>query len=182
MAIKLYKRQVNKKKGDAQQVHYSDKQKFEAVVSYLVTGNMAAVSDITGIPHDTLRHWKMAPWWKEMESQARQQKRIEVSGKLTKVIDKAFKEVEDRLENGDWVYNQKTGEVRRVAVNARTAGDILTKSIDRQIILDKIQEVPETKQEAVLDRLESIAKRLQEASGTKKLPPVVIEGEVIEGN
>lgn len=179
MPVKYTRRTVKKKPGDHKQVQHSDKTKFDAVVSYMAIGNMSVVSEITGVPHDTLRHWKMTSWWKDLESQIRQSKRVEVSGKLSRVIDKAFKVVEDRLENGDFIIN-KNGVVQRQEVSAKTAGDILHKSIDRQVMLDKIQEVPETKQEAVLDRLESIAKRLAEAANIKKLPPVVIEGELVQ--
>lgn len=171
MPVKHYKRQINKKKGDIKQAQYSDRQRYEAVITYLAIGNMAIVADTTGIPHDTLRHWKMQPWWKELEQQAREQKRVQVSGRLSKVIEKAAKVVEDRLENGDYRID-RNGDLLRIPVNAKTAGDILSKSIDKQVLLDKIEEVPDTKEEAVLDRLESIARRLQEAA-RMKTPQVI---------
>ena len=180
MPVKHYKRQVNKKKGDIKQAQYSDKQRYEAVITYLALGNMAIVADATGIPHDTLRHWKMQPWWKDLEQQAREQKRLQISGKLSRVIEKAAKVVEDRLEHGDYRIN-KNGDLLRIPVNAKTAGDILTKSIDKQVLLDKIEEVPETKEEAVLDRLESIAKRLQEAAKLKTPQVIDVIPEHIEG-
>ena len=181
MPVKIYKRQINKKPGDKQQTQYSDKQKFEVVAAYMVMGNMAAVAQATGIPHDTIRHWKQTPWWKDLEEQIRKQARVEVSGKLKRVIDKAFIVVEDRLENGEWVYNSKTGDIVRVGVSAKTAGDILHKSIDRQVVLDKIQEAPETREEAVLDRLASIEKRLIEAAKIRPQPNIIdVEAESTE--
>lgn len=173
MPVKTYKRQVRKKATDGPQARYSDIQKFEAVAAFMTLGNMAMVAQATNIPHDTLRHWKQTPWWKDLEEQIRKQARVEVSGKLKRIIDKAFTLVEDRLENGDWVYNPKTGDIRRVGVSAKTAGDILTKSIDRQIILEKIQEAPETREEAVLDRLASIEQRLIEAAKIRPRPQVI---------
>lgn len=181
MPVKYYKRQINKRPGDKQQAHYSDKQKYEAVVAYLAIGNMAIVADATGIPHDSLRRWKMAQWWKDIESQVKNQQNIEVSGKLNKIINKAAKVVEDRLENGDYRIT-KDGDLLRVPVNAKTAGDILTKAIDKQALIQRIMEKPETQEEAVTDRLESIAKRLIEASKIKKVTNVIdITPEVIEG-
>lgn len=138
----------------------------------MALGNMSAVSEVTGIPHDRLRTWKMAPWWKDLEAQIRQQKRVEVSGKLSRIIDKAFKTVEDRLENGDWRVD-KRGQVTRIPVNARTAGDILAKSIDKQVLIDRIQEAPEIKEEAVMDRLRSIEQRLIQAAKIKKIPEII---------
>lgn len=178
MAIKHYTRHVDRKKGAVGHVPYSPKQRFQAVVTYLATGNMAVTAEIVDIPPERLRGWKMEPWWKEMEDEVRQQKRVEVSGKLGKIIDKAFKVVEDRLENGDYIYNTKTGGIRRVEVNAKTAGDILHKSIDRQVLLDKITIIPEAKEEQVMDRLKSIELRLIEAAKIRPLPKL-IEADVI---
>lgn len=167
MATKVIRRQINKPKGSTTKQHYSDKQKYEAVVAFLAIGNMAIVADATGIPHDRLRQWKQLPWWKDIEAQVRNQHRVEVTGKLNKIIDKAAKVIEDRLENGDYRVSKK-GELLRIPVNAKTAGDILAKSIDKHVLMEKIAERPDIQEEAVADRLESIAKRLIEASKVKR--------------
>lgn len=182
MPTKVVRRQVNKKPTDGKAARWSDKQKFEAVVSYLMMGNWVIVSDHTGVPVDTLRHWKQQEWWKEMEAQIRSQKNIEVSGKLRRLVDKAFKEVEDRVENGDWHYNYRTGKVERRPVSAKTAGEILVKALDKQVLIDKliVEQSKEAKEEAVMDRLKSIEARLLEARAIKR-EPKVIDAEVITG-
>src|SRR5690242_2621769 len=119
MPIKYYKRKVGKKPGDVKQAQWSDKQKFDTVAAYMVIGNIKATAEATGVPPDTIKYWKAQEWWKDYEGQIRQQTRVQVSGKLLKVIEKAFKVVEDRLENGDWLFNSRTGEIRRVGVSAK---------------------------------------------------------------
>lgn len=180
MPVVVKKIQVNKKKSDSKAAHWSDRQKFEAVTTYMMTGSWPVVSEATSIPIDTLRHWKMQPWWKELESQIRQQRHVEISGKLKRVIDKAFEVIEDRVENGDWHYNPRTQKVERRPVNARVAGEILTKAIDKEILLEKLAEKPVQAEEAVMDRLKAIEMRLLEAAKVKRDPPQVIEGELVE--
>ncbi len=181
MPIKYYKRKVGKKPGDVKQAQWSDKQKFDTVAAYMVIGNIKATAEATGVPPDTIKYWKAQEWWKDYEGQIRQQTRVQVSGKLLKVIEKAFKVVEDRLENGDWLFNSRTGEIRRVGVSAKTAGDILHKSIDRQVVLEKIQSEPEMKEEAIIDRLKSIEQRLIQASKIRPKAQVIdVEPEQIK--
>lgn len=173
MPLKHYVREVNKRKTDHKQAHWSDKQKFQAVTTYLLVGKWPLVSDATGIPIDTLKKWKQSDWWKEYETEIRRSNNIEVSGKLSKVREKATEVVMDRLDNGDFQFNPKTGKFSRRPVNAKVASEIMVKTIDRELILQKLEEKPETKEEAILDRLDAIASKLLQASKAKK-------GEVID--
>lgn len=141
-----------------------------------MVGRWAVVSDATGVPVDTLKKWKQADWWKDYEREIRQASRIEVTGKLQKIIHKATDVVQDRLENGDIFFDSKTGEIKRKPIGAKVASDIMTKTIDKQILLEKIQDAPELQEEAIMDRLKSIQDQLRKNS--KKTPEVIIDAEV----
>lgn len=173
MPIKTHKRQVNKKKTDGRYAQWSDKQKFEAVTMFLLVGKMILVSDATGIPIDTLRHWKMTDWWKEYENEIRRSKHIETTGKLAKIRDKASDVVLDRLEHGDFQYNPKTGQFVRRPVNAKTASEIMVKSIDKETLLEKLDEKPEESHESIMDRLNHIADKLLQAAGKVRKPQIL---------
>lgn len=142
----------------------------------MMVGRWAVVSDATGVPVDTLKKWKQADWWKDYEREIRQASRIEVTGKLQKIIHKATDVVQDRLENGDIFFDSKTGEIKRKPIGAKVASDIMTKTIDKQILLEKIQDAPELQEEAIMDRLKSIQDQLRKNS--KKTPEVIIDAEV----
>lgn len=177
MATSIIRREINKNpKVHSKQVHWSEKQKLEAVTTYLMVGRWAVVSDATGVPVDTLKKWKQADWWKDYEKEIKQASRLEVTGKLHKIIHKATDVVADRLENGDIFFDSKTGEIKRKPVGAKVASDIMNKTIDKQVLLEKIQEAPEVQNEAIMDRLKNIQEQLRKNS--KK--PILIEAEVID--
>lgn len=126
---------INKKPNDHNQVHWSDKQKYNAVVLYKMTGNMAAVSRSLGIPTNTLFVWRKSKWWPQFEADLLQEKKALTSASLEKLAKKAAEVTADRLDNGDWVFVQ--GELRRKPVPALTANKILQESIEREIKLEE---------------------------------------------
>jgi len=116
---------------------WSDKQKMEAVKSYLLLGNVALVSRILNIPEVTIRYWRRSEWWAACIEDIRTQEKVELSGKLKTIVEKSLEAVEDRLLNGDFVLNQKTGQMERKQVNMKDAHKVATDLIDRKALLDK---------------------------------------------
>lgn len=177
MPVKQYKRQVNKKQGDHKQAQWSDKQKYEAVATYLILGSLRGTAMQLGIPELTIRKWHISDWWPEYELEIRNTARAQTTGKLRSITERAMKIVEDRLEQGDLIYDQKTGKLVRKPVGAHVANKILNDSFDRQILLEKLQreEKKEVKQEEIqntLLRLQSEFSRFAKAK--------TIEGELAE--
>ncbi len=181
MPIKHYKRQVRKNPiYDGPKAHWSDKQRLEAVTLYLVVGQMTTVAATLKIPVDTLRHWKMQPWWKEYEADIRRANNLQVSGKLQNLINKSADLVLDRLENGDFIFDTATGKIKRRPLSAKVGADILTKTIDKEILLQKLEVKEEVQEEAIMDRLKSIQDILR-ANGRKQLPVIDVPYSHVEG-
>ena len=97
---------------------YSDEDRRRAVVEYFVAGNMTIVAERTGIPRTTLNGWRQTEWWDEMLVELRQEKGDELDAKLTKLIDSAFDQAHDRVENGDYRLT-KDGKLIRVPMSGR---------------------------------------------------------------
>jgi hypothetical protein len=116
---------------------WGDKQKVEAVQSYLLLGNLALSSRILGIPEVTLRVWKASTWWKDLVEDIKMQENMQMSGRLKKIVDASLIAVEDRLLNGDLVYDQKSGEMRRKAVNMKDAHKVAIDLMEKREHLDK---------------------------------------------
>ena len=117
---------------------WSDEKRVEAVNAFLIYGSMRKVSDVVGIPVDTLRDWrKFKPWWKELENVLREEHDIGVAGELSDVVDKTISSIADRIKNGDFVYNPRSGEVTRVPVSASNLNKIAATMIDRKLTLQK---------------------------------------------
>ncbi len=109
---------------------WSYKSRVEALTVYLTLGNAKATAEHTGIPATTIRDWMNKPWWTELAEEIRKEKEDEIDAKLTKLIDKTLSTLEDRLTEGEVVYNPRTGEQVRVPV----------KTIDAVRIFDKVHE------------------------------------------
>jgi len=137
---------------------WSNEARLQAVSQYLVLGNMSLVSGITGIPHQLLRSWKAQPWWKDMENEVRLTENIEMDTKLSKIVDKSLEAVLDRVENGEYFYDQKTGKVRRKPASlkdvSKVSVDLLTK---RELLRGNATERKEVSQVSVADQLKQLA-------------------------
>jgi hypothetical protein len=97
--------------------HYSDQQRREAVLCYLLHGNWRTVSEATGIPHRTLNDWAMQPWYATLLAEVRAEKGSELEGAFTRIIHKATEHLLDRIKHGDPVM--VAGQVKRKPVSAR---------------------------------------------------------------
>ena len=136
---------------------WSQEARIQAVSQYLVLGNMALVSATTGIPHQLLRAWKQQPWWTEMVNQIRATENLQTDTKLTKIVDRSLDAVLDRVENGDFVYNQKTGQIVRKPVNMKDAAKV---SVDLLSKRELLRGNPTERQETVIpiaDQLKALA-------------------------
>src|SRR5215471_7749191 len=114
---------------------YSDQQRREAVVLYVLHGNWKRVSELTGIPERTLNDWSVQPWFGTMLAEVRAEKGAELDGAYTRILDKALQELLDRLEHGD-PYTVG-GEVKRKPVSARDLALVAAISfVKRQVSRD----------------------------------------------
>lgn len=168
--------QRNLKKVHVTNKHWPIEKKIEVVSQYLVLGNMKLVAATTGVSHDLIRQWKGQPWWKELESEIRQTQNIEMDTKLSKIVDKSLDAVMDRLDNGDFFYDQKTGQIKRKPVAMRDAARVTTDMISkRELLRHGVDERKETTQIAVAEQLKMLAAEFAKWNNTKKPEPIVLE-------
>jgi histone H3/H4 len=176
-----FKQGLRKKRAPRKGLPWTVDQRYNAVATWLTAGNLPLTSNITGIPVETLRAWKYdQAWWDDVVKEIKESNRLQTNSKVQKITEKAVDVVIDRLENGDFVYNQKTGKLSRKPVGAHVANRILNDSIDKQVLFDKIkrEEVKETREEEIKARLENLAKQFS-AFATKN-PPKTIEATDVE--
>lgn len=137
--------------------HYSDSQKIEAVTTYLMVGSLPLVASLLKININTLKLWKKSEWWKDVELDLRTQQDLQLSKRLQGIVTRSLDAIEDRLDNGDFVYDQKTGKIRRKPVSMRDAHKVMMDVQERaDTLIDRhIQEqsVSTDKIEKTLDKL-----------------------------
>lgn len=158
--------------------HWPMEKKIEVVSQFLVLGNLKMVAAMTGVSYDLVRQWKCQPWWKELEAEIRQTQNIEMDTKLSKIVERSLDAVLDRVENGDFIYDNKTGEIRRKPANlrdvARVSVDMLSK---RELLRGNATERKETTQIPVAEQLKLLAAEFAKWQGK---PQEVIDVEMVE--
>jgi len=82
--------------------HYTNEQRRRVITDYLVTGNITKTADMNNMPRRTVGTWIKSEWGVELLAEVRHEKREEFDAHLTKLIDVAFDEAEDRITNGDF--------------------------------------------------------------------------------
>lgn len=153
---------------------HPDSTKIKAVTTWLALGKMPLVAGVVGVPLATLRQWRMQPWWGDMVRDIQSEDRLELDSKLKKIVERTLTVVEDRVENGDFQFNSRTGNVERVPVKLRDIHKVAVDLIDRRQALAK-SEVEQIEQTAIEDVLKKLAGQF--AQWVK--PVRTIEGEVV---
>ena len=182
----VIKPQVKKKSGpkttlQAKKNHkgwYPEETRIEAVALFATFGNVAEVARIMNMKATTIRQWKMSEWWHEMLSRVHDEKDEELDSKFTKTIDKAIDEINDRLVNGEYVHNPKTGITVRVKPKMRDIAYVTSTHIDkRQLLRGK----PTSRTEKVSsdERLSKLAKEFAKFVGSTDITEEV---EVIDAD
>ena len=146
---------------------WSDKQKMEAINSYLLLGNLALTGRLLNIPEITLRVWKATTWWKDAVAEVKASEKVELSAKIKKLVEASMTVVEDRLVNGDFQFDQKSGTMVRKPVNMKDAHKVSIDLQNRQDILEKTDVVVQT-EEHVEDKLLKLAEKFADMA-TKKI-------------
>ena len=183
MAGRLVYVKMNKTKA-GQLGHWKEAKRIEAVTVYLSTGSLTETGRLLGIPYKTLEGWKSQDWWKELVEKMQAEDDQKLDAKTTKLIDKALEQLMDRIENGEHIYDQKTGKTKRMPAKLRDLNTAFTTILDkRQLLRNKPTKIVEQQSTAVqLQNLaDSFAKFVNKT--TKELPTEhYIEGDTVVQN
>ena len=144
--------------------HWKESKRIEAITTYLSTGNLTETGRMTGVPLKTLEQWKKSDWWKEMEKRIRSDEDQQMDAKLTKIIDKTLEKLVDSIENGEHIYDQRTGQVKRMPAKMRDLNNAFNTILDKRQLIRKqpTKIIEQTTTAAQLQNLaESFAKFVQ---------------------
>lgn len=141
--------------------------RVRAVALYQIYGNLNKVSEILDMPSGTIRRWKTEDWWEDVTKKIRAEKNEEMDAKMTQIIEKAMKAVEDRLENGD-VQITKEGEIFRAPVKLRDAVYTSEKLIDKRNLL-RGEPTRISESGAVGNRLEQLKEQFKRFVNAKEI-------------
>jgi len=145
---------------------WSDGQKLEAVQTYLMLGSVRMTSAALKIPEITLKVWRATAWWKDLEAELKIQDELQLSTRLKKIAEKSFAVVEDRLENGNFIFDQKTGKIRRIPVSLKDAHKVAVDSVVQKDMIGK-RHVDTANDGQIINKLEQLALKFAEMASQK---------------
>lgn len=159
--------------------HWSEKKKLDALALFASTGSATLVSNQLGVPYKTIETWRRTDWWKEGIAGIRNSENDVLDAKLTKALDKALDSVMDRIDNGEYIYDQKTGKIKRAPAKLRDVNHALNSIIDKRQLIRKLPTriTESSTSEAQLRQLAQ-----QFAEFTKKITPPEKIVEYIDGD
>jgi hypothetical protein len=163
---------------------WKEAKRIEVLTTFLATGSQAHTAAITGVPEETIRTWRKSEWWAERTKEFKSDNSLVLSNKLTKIMDRALDAVVDRIDNGEFVFDPKTGITTRVPPKLRDVQKVASDMIDKKTLLEKItKDKEETKQTITADHLVMLAKEFAKFANGGKEPSeamdlkTVIDGE-----
>jgi hypothetical protein len=147
---------------------WSPETRIKAVTLYLLYGNSERVGKALGMPSATIRRWKMEPWWAELVHRVRLEGNDKLDSQISKTIQKAMQEVEDRLENGEYVYDGRRGEMVRVPVKTTDAVRVVGTLFDKRALL-RGEPTKRVEQTNINDKLKQMAEQFAKFAKTKEI-------------
>jgi hypothetical protein len=170
------------KTGKGERGTWPESYRMKALTTFLATGSQAHTAAITGIPEQTIASWRKQEWWNERIKEIREGENIQLDAKLTKVMDKALDAVVDRIENGEYMYDPRTGEIRRVPAKLRDVQKVAGDMIDKKTLLAKVQKGKEEQKQAITaDHLVMLAREFSKFATGKEHKDVDDVKTVIDG-
>lgn len=167
---------LRKARGITKQAQWSHKQKMEVVQAYLALGNVMLVVAATGVPEDTVRKWKMSQWWKDALEEMKRSQKLQLSGRLKTILEKTVNALEDRVVNGDYVWDKDTMEFsKRRPVRGEILNRITSDLIDKQLILEKAATEERVDDEALDLRLKKLKDEMIKFAKAKTIEGVPYE-------
>jgi flagellar biosynthesis chaperone FliJ len=138
--------------------------RLEAVRLYNILGNLRTVAEQLDIDHTMLASWKRSEWWPELMDEIRTERKSKQSVKINNLINQSLDHIEDRLTNGDWILNNKTGELIRKPVALREATTVANNLLTRQAQIEELESKVNTTKETVQETLKTLADEFKKYS------------------
>jgi hypothetical protein len=142
--------------------------RFKFVNDYLLDPNLAKVARSHNVPYQTAVTWKSKEWWHSMAEEILQNHKDDVLSRQRRIIEKTYGEIEDRLENGDEMFDKEVGHVR-VKVKANHLATIADTTLKaNQLLSGKATQISHVTIEGLADKLRDITLKAQEKDITPK--------------
>jgi len=157
---------------------WPESKKQEAVVTYLSTGSVTETGRACNVPPETVGQWKNTDWWKQMVESIQSGEGQRTDNKISTTIDKALDLILDRMDTGDYQYDQRTGRMVKIPLKARDLERVASGLFDKRQLIRKQPTNIKAADLGQADRLLALAEQFAAMAGKPK--EVVIDGEYVD--
>lgn len=172
-----------KKKLPGEPGHWDKKKQLEAVTTYLATGSYAETARLINVPLVTVKYWAYheSGWWDKLIKEIQSGEGQRTDNKMSKAIDKALESLLERIEDGDYQYDQKTGRLVKVPLKARDLERITSGLFDKRQLIRK--QPTNIKQEDInhTDRLLKLAEQFAKFTGQRIEEKEIVDEYIEDG-
>lgn len=156
---------------------YTWEKRYSVVAVYLQCGSLRETEEQCGVPVATIENWRKSNWWDDLVNQIQTAQTTKQNNKLTQLINKALGKIDDALEHGELILNNKTGELVRKPVGIRDATRAASELMQRQVQLNKTLAIEQVQKQTVDETLKFLANEFAKMVNKK---PETIDMEDIE--
>ncbi len=166
--------------------NWAEKKKLEVLSIYMATGSLTMGASQANVPFETAKSWKSKDWWKEKVKEIQNEEYDKLDSKLSKALDKALDQVMDRIENGEYMYDPKTGKTKIMPAKLRDLNTAFNSLMDKRQLVRK-QPTKIVEQATTAAALQNLADQFSQfVTGKVKeekfneLVAEVIDGDTVE--
>ena len=163
---------------------WDKKKQLEAVTTYLATGSIAETSRIINVPYRTVQSWKLeSEWWPKVVEEIQSGENQKIDQKMSRIIDKTLEKLVERIEDGDYMYDQKTGRMVKVPLKARDLERITSGLFDKRQLIRKQPTNIKSDPSNQADRLLKLAEQFASfaAGKEKEEPKEIVDEYIVDG-
>ena len=163
---------------------WDKKKQLEAVTTYLATGSLAETSRIINVPYRTVQSWKLeSEWWPKVVEEIQSGENQKIDQKMSRIIDKTLEKLVERIEDGDYMYDQKTGRMVKVPLKARDLERITSGLFDKRQLIRKQPTNIKSDPSNQADRLLKLAEQFASfaAGKEKEEPKEIVDEYIVDG-
>lgn len=157
-----------------------EEKKDKAVELTLAFGSHYKAAYALGLDRLAVKKWAKQPWWEEKMAEKKAEQVAVLDTKLSETVDKSLEIIADRLENGEQILNNKTGELVVKPVSLKDATKVANDLLQRQTQLRKQQEEEQTVAVPVKETLAILANEFAKWARTQANKSSAVEATIIE--
>ena len=154
--------------------------KIDACTMYCVYGDVDEVSKLTKVPVKYIRQWKEEPWWNEIQKKVFVEQNEKLGSRISSVLDKSLGEIEERLTNGDYLWDVRKSKLVRKPIDTKVLSNLFNNLVNRRQLI-RGEPTSITNKVGVDDRLKFLAEQFEKFASAKEVEQLPTQ-EIENGN